>query len=158
MPSGKVSAGSSSSNGIEHEAAVAHLRMRQGEARRLELDLAEDQQVDVERPRPVARAQRAPALDLDRLADIEQRLGLELGADADAGVEEVGLVEDLPHRLGLVGRGDGLDLDPVTGQLGDRGAQMAGAVADVGAQPEEADLRRARLRPPRRRSRAGARG
>ena len=88
--------------------------MRQGQPLGLELEVAEQQQVDVERPRAVARpAEHAPPLDLDRLAEVEQRLGLELGADPDRRVEEVGLVEDLADRLGLVGGGDRLDLHPV---------------------------------------------
>ena len=41
--------------------------------------------------------------DLDLLAEVEQLFRLEIGADADRGVEEVGLVEHLANRLGLVG-------------------------------------------------------
>jgi hypothetical protein len=86
----------------------------QGEAVGLELEVAEQQQVDVERARGVAGAVEDPAaLDLYSLADVEQLLGLELGPDPGGGVEEVGLVEDLADRLGLVGRGDRLDLDPI---------------------------------------------
>ena len=80
----------------------------------LELEVAEQQQVDVERSRAVAlAAEHAPLLDLDRLAEVEQLLGLQLGADPDRGVQEVGLVEDLAHRLGLVQRRDRLDLHAV---------------------------------------------
>ncbi len=87
----------------EHEPTARHLRVRQRQPLGLELELAEQQQVDVERARAVARAARPPAtLGLDRLAGVEQRLGLERGLDPDCGVEEVGLVEDLAHRLGLI--------------------------------------------------------
>ena len=82
---------------------------------------------------------RTPAaLGLDRLAEVEQLLRLELGADPDGGVEEVGLVEDLADRLGLVGGGDRLDLDPALAQQLDRGPQVAVAVADVRAEPQVA--------------------
>ena len=53
------------------------------------------------------------AVGLYLLAQVEQRLGLEIGADPDDGVEEVRLVEDLADRLGLVERGGRLDLDSV---------------------------------------------
>ena len=142
----------------EDEAAVVDLRVGQRQPLGGELDLAEQQQVDVERARAVTRAQRPAALDLDRLADVEQRLRLEIGADPDAGVEKVGLLGDLPDRLRLVRRRDRLDGDRMVGQLLDRGAQMPGTVTDVRAETEiPGELRRARLRPPRRR-RAGFRG
>ena len=68
--------------------------------------------------------------------------GSSVGADPDRGVEEVGLVEDLADRLGLVGRGDRLDLDRHGSRSSlDRGAQMPGAVADVGAETEVAGPR-----------------
>ena len=87
----------------------------------------------------MARPGEHPSLlDLDRLAEVEQRLGLELGADADRRVEEVGLVEDLADRLGLVQRGDRLDLDAVLAQQLDRRAQVGRAVADVRAEPQVA--------------------
>ena len=78
-------------------------------------------------------------LDLDRLADVEQRLGLEFGPDARSGVEEVRLVEDLADRLGLVDRGDGLDGDPVLGEVGDGAAQVLLALAHVRAEPDVPD-------------------
>ena len=111
----------------EDEAAAGDLAVGQGEALGLELEVAEQQQVDVERARAVAGGvEGAAALGLDPLAEVEQLLGLELGADADRGVEEVGLVEDLADRLGLVGRGDRLDLDPALAQQLDRRPQVGG--------------------------------
>jgi hypothetical protein len=41
------------------------------------------------------------------------------------------LVEELPHRLGLVYGGDGLDHHPVLAQRRHGGAQMGGAIADI---------------------------
>ena len=79
---------------------------------------------------------RPALLDLDRLAGIEQRLGLEPGAASRHRVQEVRLVEDLAHRLGLVDRRDGLHLDPVLRQRLDRRPQVSGPVADVGAEAE----------------------
>jgi hypothetical protein len=114
--------------------------MGQGEALALELDLSQQQQVDVERARAVPGPGERPAvLDLDPLAEVEQGLGLERGADADGGVEEVRLVEDLTDRLGLVGGGDGLDLDPLRPQVLDGAANVTLALTDVRAQPQVAD-------------------
>ena len=105
----------------------------------LELEVAEQEQVDVERAGAVAGSvEGAAALGLDRLADVEQRFGLELGADADGGVEEVGLVEDLADRLGHVGGGDGLDLDPALRSSSIAARRWAARVADVGAEAEVA--------------------
>ena len=129
-------------------------RVRQRQPLGLELDVAEQQQVDVERPRAVARpAEHPPLLDLDRLADVEQRLGLELGADPRRGVEEVGLVEDLADRLGLVDGGDRLDLDPVLAEQLDRRAQVLLAVADVRAEARGSRAGSRLLACPRRRRR-----
>ncbi len=80
----------------------------------LELEVAEEKHVDVDRPRTVAWAgEHAAQLDLDGLAHVEERERLELGGDARRGVQEVRLVEDLADRLGLIERRDRLDLDAV---------------------------------------------
>ena len=63
-------------------------------------------------------------------------LGLEGGLDPHARVEELPLVEHLPHRLGLVDRGGGEDLDAVPRQRVDGGLEVGAAVADVGAEAE----------------------
>ena len=113
VPSGSASSGSSSSSGASTKRRLRHLAVGQRQPLGGELEVAEQEQVDVERARAVAGGvERAAALGLDLLAEVEQRLGLEIGADPDRGVEEVGLVEDLADRLGLVGGGDRLDLDP----------------------------------------------
>ena len=78
-------------------------------------------------------AEHPPLLDLDRLAEIEQGLRLQLGADPDCGVQEVGLVEDLADRLRLVGRGDRLDLDAVLAEQRHRAPQVLLAIADLGS-------------------------
>jgi hypothetical protein len=53
----------------------------------------------------VARAAGgASDLTLDRLTGVEQLDRLMIGLDLDAGVEELGLIEDLADRLGVVGR------------------------------------------------------
>src|SRR5262249_6816552 len=96
----------------EDEAAARHLGMRQDETLGREREIAEQEQVDVERAGAVARGvERATTGSLDLLTEVEQRFGLQLGADADRGVEEVGLVEDLADRLGLISGGDRIDLD-----------------------------------------------
>ena len=79
--------------------------MRKREPIRDELDVAEQEQVHVDRPRPVARAAEVAAgLRLDLLAEVEQNLGFAPGPDPNRRVEEVRLVEDLADRLRLVGR------------------------------------------------------
>ncbi len=139
----------------EDEAAARHLAVRQPQALVLDLDLSQDQEVDVERAGAVTGAAGlASALGLDLLAEVEQPQRLERGADTDRRVEEVGLVEELADRLGDVGRGNRLDLDPALCQQLDRGPQVAGAVADVRPQAEVAEtLLSQRRRPPRPRPR-----
>jgi len=111
--------------------------MREGEALGLQLEVAEEEDVEVEGARAVAGAGEEPTLlHLDRLAEVEQGLGVEVGADADGGVEEIGLVEHLADRLGFIGGGDGVDLDAVVGERGERGTQVSLAIADVRAESE----------------------
>lgn len=114
--------------------------MWQGEPLGLQLEVAEQEQVEVDRPRAVpGPGEGAAVLDLDPLADVQQRLGLDSGADAGDGIEEVRLIEKLPHRLGLVQRGHGLDIDPVAAQILHGAAEMGLAVAEVRPQPDVAD-------------------
>ncbi len=79
-----------------------------------------------------------PALDL--LAGVEQALGLEVGLDPQAGVEEPGLVQDLSHRSRLVHRRAGQHAHPKPLQLGRRGLQLPASIAEVGPEPEVAGL------------------
>ena len=89
----------------QHEPARGHLRMGKREPIGDEFDVAEQEQVHIDRARPVARAAKVTAGPrLDLLADVEQLLGLQAGPDPDRRVEEVRLVEDLADRLRLVGR------------------------------------------------------
>ena len=57
----------------------------------------------------------------------------------DHRVQELGLVEDLPHRFGLVQGGDRSDLHPVLPERRHRGAKVGLPVADVRSQAEIAD-------------------
>jgi hypothetical protein len=87
----------------EHEPTRGHLEVREGEPIRAQLDLPEQEQIYVDRPRPVpGAAEGAPVLGLYRLAEVEQGLRLERRPDPDGSVEEIRLVEDLPNRLGLI--------------------------------------------------------
>ena len=114
--------------------------MRQGEPLAAQLESAQEQQVQVDRARPVPGAgEGAPVLDLDRLADVQKLIGAERGPHPGDGVEEVGLVEDLSNRLGLVERGDRLDLDVMSTEVGDRLAQVRLTIPDVRAEPDVAD-------------------
>ncbi len=59
--------------------------------------VAEQQQVDVDHARAVPDAARCPPdLALNRLAGVEQPLGVQRGADAQAGVIELALVRTRP--------------------------------------------------------------
>ncbi len=103
----------------------------------VELEVVDQQQIEVERPRPVPLTRQHPALlHLDRLTQVEQLLGLQPGANPNHGVQEVPLIEDLPDRLGLVHGGDRLDLHAMLTKGGDRSAQVSAPIADVGAEPE----------------------
>jgi len=70
------------------------------------LGVPEQKEVDVDRARPVADAalEVAAQVALDRLARVEQRLGLELCRDPDAGVQERRLVQDEAWRAQLSAR------------------------------------------------------
>ena len=68
---------------------------------------------------------------LDGLAGLEHGLGVERGADRDGGVEERGLVEHLPHRLGLVDRRAGEHVDAAGRQGVDGVLQVPAPVAKV---------------------------
>jgi hypothetical protein len=111
--------------------------VRQGEALGAELQVAEEQDVDVDRPRAVAQAAlHATELVLDGLARIQELERLEGRPDADAGVEEVVLVQDLADRVRVVRRGGRRDAHPVRTERVDRALQVAAAVPDVGPQAE----------------------
>jgi hypothetical protein len=121
----------------ENKAAAGDLGVGQGETLAGKLEVAEQEQVDVERARAVAGGVEDPAaLSLDLLAKVEQRFGLQLGSNPDRGIEEVGLVEHLSHRLGLIGGGDGLHIHPAFAEQFDRCPQVGLAVADIGAEAE----------------------
>ena len=64
--------------------------------------------------------------------------GLQGGPHPDGGVQEVGLIEDLPDRLGLIERGHRIHGDRMRRQVLDRPAEVGFPVADVGAQAEVA--------------------
>jgi hypothetical protein len=103
------------------------------------LEVAQEQHVDVDRARPVARSRDHPAeLALDHLAGVEQLLGAELGLDLRDRVQEVGLVEDLALWLGLVERRAAGDADAVVVQQLTGALDLAAAVPDVRAEPEVA--------------------
>ncbi len=113
--------------------------MRKREPLRAVLERPEQEHVHVHRAGTVTRpAGLASQLQLHLLAGAEQLLRAELGVDPDHGVQEVGLVEHLALGRGLVDRGGGRDLDAAGAQPLARGAQVADAVALVGAEAEVA--------------------
>ena len=117
----RARSGSSSSSGTSTKRRVDDLAVRERQALRVVPLVAEQQEVDVERPRAVAdvggvAGHDAAALALDGLARVEQRLGREPGVDLQAGVEERPLVEHLADGLGLVDGRGGEDLDALAAQ------------------------------------------
>jgi hypothetical protein len=82
-------------------------------------------------------AKHPPLLELDRLAQVQQSLWLQLRPNPDRGVQEIRLVEDLADGLRLVQGLDCLHLHPV---LAKRRHGRAGglAIADVGAEAQVA--------------------
>ena len=105
-----------------------------------QLELPEQEQVEVDRPGPVAGTGKgAPVLDLDRLAGVEQLLGTERGSHPGGGVEEVRLVEDLSHRLRFIEGGDRLDLNSLSGEVLERATEVGLPVPDVRTEPDVSD-------------------
>src|SRR3954449_4203624 len=83
------------------------------------------------------RSLEVPAgLGFDHLAEVKQFLGLELRPDPDGPVQKVRLVRDLPHRLGLIERRDGVHLDTPRPQRLDGAGDLGLAVTDVRAETE----------------------
>src|SRR4051794_32993779 len=76
---------------------------------------------------------------LDRLAEIEELLRLQGGPDSHRPVQEVGLVRDLPHRLRLIERRDGIYFDTSGPKRVDGAADLRLAVADVRAETQKPD-------------------
>jgi hypothetical protein len=114
--------------------------MRERQPFAAQLELAEQEQVEVDRAGAVAGTGKgAPVLDLDRLADVEQLLRANRGPHPGGGVEEVWLVEDLTNRLGLIERGDRLDLNPLGAEVLEGATEVRLAIPDVRAEPDVAD-------------------
>ena len=119
--------------------------MREGQPLGAELEIAEQEQVEIDRPRPMADAPgETPLRPLDRLADVEQGLGPDVGLHLHAGVEELALIEHLTHRLCLVHRGGRGHDDAVLRQGRDGGLEVAPAIAFVRAEAEVADRQASR--------------
>lgn len=116
----------------QDEAPGADLAVGQDEALTREFEIAEQEQIDVERTGTVAGGLERPTpLGLRGLADFKQRLGVKCGSNSDYRVEEIGLIEQLANRRRLIGRGDRVDHDAALAEQLDRGAQVCGALADV---------------------------
>jgi hypothetical protein len=124
----------------QHEAATCDLRVRQHQPAALHHAIAEDQNVDVDRPRSVSRSALTAQRQLHPLTGIEQILRIELGLDFQDRVVEVPLVRYLPYRLRLVDRRSPQDADARCGaEKLDRRPQIGQPVADVGAESQVCD-------------------
>jgi len=87
--------------GLQHEAALMHARVRHREPRRLNFGPAVQQDVDVDGPRALGDTALAAQFTLDALDPGEQHPRKEVGLDLDHQVEEPGLLLEI-QRLGLV--------------------------------------------------------
>src|SRR5438552_13225789 len=96
--------GSDLQQGLQHEGALMHPRMRHDQSRAIEAGVAVKQEVQIERPWSVREAARAAMAVLDRLQLAEQLLGAELGFERRDGVDEVRL-PGVPERRRAVERG-----------------------------------------------------
>ena len=97
----------------------------------------DQQQVDVDRARGVARGGGvAPQLELDVLASGQQGVGIEVGVDRGAGVQEVVLADRPRLRLGLVDVGGACDGDAAPFERVAGRSNVREPVADVGAEAE----------------------
>jgi hypothetical protein len=98
----------------------------------LEYKVAEQQQVNVERPRAVARAVWVAAkIKFDLLYDIEQLDWPKGGANLKTGVKKVRLVKDLADRLCLPNRRRRDHLHSSSAQACDASFHLSTAVAQV---------------------------
>jgi len=110
----------------------------------VELELAEQQHVDVDRPGTVADAVLdAPELSLQALQGVEQLQCPQVGPHAQAGVEERRLVGHLPDGVGVVGGRGGEHLHAGAGEGEHGGLQLGAAIAEVAAEAEQPDALRA---------------
>src|SRR5579862_194026 len=124
--------------GLEDEGALVQSRVRNGQARLVDLLVSEEQKVEVERPWSMLAGHSDTAeAPLGLEETIEQLPRGERRRQLRCSVEEKRLRTDA-DRLGLAERGDRDDLDPVLGaERGDGRADRRLPVAEVGAKPDE---------------------
>ncbi len=121
----------------EHEAPFGDRRVRYLHRGGSIRQAAEEENVDVDHTRAVTHATLLPAqLPLHCLTRVKQLFRSELGVDSEAGVEELALVRDQSHRLGLIHGARGQNLDSVARQRRDRLPQVLEAIPDVGPQAQ----------------------
>src|SRR4051794_30700806 len=116
---------------LQHEAALFDLGMRHPVIGLVDAGPLQDENVDVDRPRCMARGVGiASQLDLYLLCGGQQLIGIELRLDLDAGVEEVVLTDGARLRLGFVDRRHRARAYATGPKGGDAGAQVRHPVAD----------------------------
>ncbi len=124
----------------DHEAAGANLRMGQRQPFRLVLDRFEQQHVDVDWPGTVpGAAGLATELLLELLTGAEQLFRAMVGADPQAGVQKIPLIENKAHRLCLVDRRGRQNLHSVSGQRRHCLLKVRATLTDVRTEPQIAD-------------------
>ena len=111
-----------------------------------ELQLPEQQDVDVDRPRPVAEpaALGGPARASSPLTASSSASGSSAVSIQHARVQEARLIEHLADRVGVVGRGALQRVTPIAPATVDGRLQVRPPLADVRAETEQSDASRHR--------------
>jgi hypothetical protein len=106
--------------------------VRDGQPRLVDRIVAEDEEVEIDRPGPPPLPALSPEPSLDLEQHPEERVGRQVGLDPGGGVEKAGLGGD-PDRLGLVNRRDGRHPHALLEQL-QRLPKRRVAIAEVGTE------------------------
>jgi hypothetical protein len=121
----------------QHEAAPRDAGVRNHQLPLVEPEIAEQQQVDVDRAWGMPAGRPAAERALQPLADGQEVPGAKRGLRLDDRVVEVALAGSAVDRFGLIDRRAPGQLDALTGvQSGSRRAKVLQPVADVRAEPQ----------------------
>ena len=120
---------------LEHEAAQVQPRVRQHRGRAVAPQRAHEQDVHVDRARPVGLAAHAAELQLDGQAGVEQLLGREVRLSGGDRVQEEALRRPA-HRLGQVQRARERPAEAARLEPGERVRDRGLAIAEVGSETE----------------------
>jgi Subtilase family len=135
---------------LQHEGSFVEPRVRDVQAGLVDLGVPVDEEIEVERARPLRRnaLTHAPEPLLDGEQDGEEVAGGQLGLQRDDAVQEARLV-DVPHRRGVDERRDGDYADPrCRRERLDGGVERCLTLAEVRAERDVGGSHGARVRSP----------